>query len=85
MNQNNDTLKSVLFLAVLGYFSVDSIMILVSHGWPFGMIQWILCVIVIACLSLFVILLKKIYDDAIKGKAVKERKNEDETEKESKI
>ena len=75
MNQNNDTLKSVLFLAILGYFSVDSIMILVSHGWPFGMIQWIL----------FVIMLKKIYDDAIKGKAVKERKNEDETEEESKI
>ncbi len=85
MNQNNDTLKNVLFLAVLGYFSADSIMILVSHGWPFGAIQWILCAIVIACISLFFILLKKVYDEALKGKSVKERKKEDETEEESKI
>ena len=85
MNGNNDILKSVLFMAVLGYFSVDSALILIRHGWPFETIQWLLLLIVIACAVLFVILVKRVYREAAKSKELSERKENDETEKESEI
>ncbi len=83
MNKNSETLKYVLFMAVLGYFSVDSASILVRHGWPFGTIQWILLLVTAACAVLFFILLIRLYKEASKAKGLSERKEEDETEKES--
>ena len=85
MNGNEETLKYVLFIVVLGYFSADSALILIRHGWPFGTVQWMLLLITIACAALFFILLIRLYKTASKVKELSERKEEDETEKESKI
>ena len=68
MNKNSETVKYVLFLAVLGYFTVDSISILVNHGWPFETIQWFLAAVTLACIALFFILAKKLYYESRKDK-----------------
>ncbi len=54
--KNNELLKHFLFLAVLVYFSVDAVILLIDHGMPFGTVQYFLLLLIAACLVLVAII-----------------------------
>ena len=57
--KNNDAVKNILILAVLVYFSGDMIIMLINHGWPFEVTQWLMSLIVLACIILAILVFKR--------------------------
>ena len=71
--------RSFLLICIIGYFSYDSILLLIEHGWPFETVQWCLCAVIAATWVLAVLLGKRLIRQYKEEKAAKSGKSASET------